>query len=149
MEFSKIDIDINDKKTVHDDILQTKHGNDFRMYIDNDGWYQLNVKQEIIDKVKDDVVKSLDVSLLSDYLLTPILGINDIRNDPSIAFLGGIYGLSKLKTKIDEKGYGVAFGLYHTTIEQLIAVADAQKLMPPKSTWFEPKLRSGVIVRKF
>ena len=91
----------------------------------------------------------MDVSILSNYLLEPILQIKDIRNDPNISFVGGIHGLSKLKSKIDTKGYGVAFGLYHTSIQQLINVADAGKIMPPKSTWFEPKLRSGVIVRKF
>jgi len=119
------------------------------MFIHNDGWYKLSLKQDIINKLKDDVVKSLDVSILSDYLLKPILNIGDIRSDPNIEFVGGIHGFHKLKTKIDTKGYGIAFGLFHTKIQQLIDVADAQKLMPPKSTWFEPKLRSGVIVRKF
>lgn len=149
-DYKKIKIDTDDKKTEEEinSILKPCKSNDFRMYLDG-GWYTLSLKQETFNKLKDDVVKSLDVSILSNYLLEPILQIKDIRNDPNISFVGGIHGLSKLKTKIDSKGYGVAFGLYHTSIQQLINVADAGKIMPPKSTWFEPKLRSGVIVRKF
>ena len=129
--------------------MKTKEPNDFRMYVHGDGWYYLRPKKEIVEAVKDDVVKRLDVSLLSDHLLTPIIGIKDMRSDPNISFLGGIHGLKGLKEKVDAKGKGVAFGLYHTTIEQLLDIADAEKLMPPKSTWFEPKLRSGVVVRRF
>jgi len=132
-----------------DQVEKTKEPNDFRMYIHGDGWYNLRPKKEMVEKVKDDVVKRLDVSLLADNLLTPIMGIGDMRSDPNISFLGGIHGLEGLKAKVDAKGKGVAFGLYHTTIEQLLDIADAQKLMPPKSTWFEPKLASGVVVRRF
>eukprot|EP00485_Elphidium_margaritaceum_P012444 CAMPEP_0202688020 /NCGR_PEP_ID=MMETSP1385-20130828/3554_1 /ASSEMBLY_ACC=CAM_ASM_000861 /TAXON_ID=933848 /ORGANISM="Elphidium margaritaceum" /LENGTH=441 /DNA_ID=CAMNT_0049342891 /DNA_START=28 /DNA_END=1353 /DNA_ORIENTATION=+ len=126
-----------------------QHANDYRMYIAKDGWYRLRAKTAVVEGHAKDVVKRLDVSILSQYLLQPIMGITDIRSDPSISFLGGIHGLAALQQKVDAKGGGVAFALYHTSIQQLLDVADAQKLMPPKSTWFEPKLRSGVIVRRF
>eukprot|EP00483_Globobulimina_turgida_P001738 UN01740 len=131
------------------DILKTEKPNDFRMYIYNDGWYKLMAKQHVINKVQNDVVECLDVSILSNYLLQPVMGIIDIRSDPSIDFIGGIHGLSALKKKVDANKNGVAFGLYHTTIDQLLNVADNNRLMPPKSTWFEPKLRSGVVMRRF
>ena len=143
-DFEKVAEDKQDEES-----MKTKEPNDFRMYVHRDGWYYLRPKKEIVEAVKDDVVKRLDVSLLSDHLLTPIMGIKDMRSDPNISFLGGIHGLKRLKEKVDAKGKRVAFGLYHTTIEQLLDIADAEKLMPPKSTWFEPKLRSGVVVRRF
>eukprot|EP01083_Nonionella_stella_P083125 229701_1 len=148
--FEKIDIKDDVKNDAElNAIIATKKPTDFRMYICGDGWYALSPKEHVLEKVKGDVVKCLDVSILSDYLLDPLLGIKDLRSDPNIKFLGGIHGLAALQKKVEAKKDGVAFGLYHTTIEQLLNVADAQKLMPPKSTWFEPKLRSGVVVRRF
>lgn len=93
-----------------------------------------------------DPVASLDVSILQDNLLGPILGIGDPRTDDRIDFVGGIRGLQELEKRCQE-GWAVAFSLHPTTVEQLMAVADAGRMMPPKSTWFEPKLRSGLIIR--
>jgi uncharacterized protein (DUF1015 family) len=94
----------------------------------------------------DDPVDSLDAAILQRNLLQPLLGIADPRTDTRIDFVGGIRGTSELERRVRE-GWAVAFALYPTTIEQLMSVADAGKVMPPKSTWFEPKLRSGLIVR--
>ena len=93
-------------------------------------------------------MKGLDVSLLQDYLLSPILGIGDPKTDKRIDFVGGIRGLKELKkrTKSDCR---VAFSMYPTSIGELFSVADAGLLMPPKSTWFEPKLRSGLFIHTF
>jgi len=92
----------------------------------------------------DDPIASLDVSILQDSLLSPILGIRDPRTDKRIQFVGGIRGLEELERLVNGKGFAVAFSLYATGIDQLMKVADAGRVMPPKSTWFEPKLRSGL-----
>lgn len=107
-------------------------------------WYRLTAKDKILS---DDPVEGLDVSLLQKYLLAPVLGIGDPKTDKRIDFVGGIRGLSELerRTREDMK---VAFAMYPTSISQLFDVADAQRLMPPKSTWFEPKLRSGLFIHK-
>lgn len=107
-------------------------------------WYKLTAKPAICS---EDPVEGLDVSLLQKYLLTPVLGIGDPKTDKRIDFVGGIRGLSELerRTKEDMK---VAFAMYPTSIAQLFDVADANLLMPPKSTWFEPKLRSGLFIHK-
>ncbi len=113
------------------------------MYLDGI-WYKLTARSAICS---DDPVEGLDVSLLQKYLLTPVLGIGDPKTDKRIDFVGGIRGLSELerRTKEDMK---VAFAMYPTSIAQLFDVADANLLMPPKSTWFEPKLRSGLFIHK-
>ena len=113
------------------------------MYIDG-GWYTLTAKEGTYPK--DDPVHSLDVSILQENLLTPVLGIGDPRTDKRIDFIGGIRGTKELERLVDNGKFAVAFSMYATSIEQLIAIADAGKTMPPKSTWFEPKLRSGLIV---
>ena len=110
----------------------------FGMYLDN-LWYKLTAKDEI---KSDDPVAGLDVSVLQDNLLNPILGIEDPRVDKRIDFVGGIRGLSELERRVAED-MTVAFSMYPTSISELFHVADAGLLMPPKSTWFEPKLRSG------
>ncbi|GBC80509.1 hypothetical protein HRbin09_01749 [bacterium HR09] len=94
----------------------------------------------------DDPIGSLDVSILQENLLAPVLGIADPRTDKRIDFIGGIRGLAALEQRVAE-GWAVAFALYPTSLEQVMAVADAGLIMPPKSTWFEPKLRSGLLVR--
>lgn len=94
----------------------------------------------------DDPVDSLDVSLLQDRLLSPILGIEDPRESDRIDFVGGIHGTDELERRVDSGQAAAAFSLHPTSMEQLLAVADANRLMPPKSTWFEPKLRSGLLV---
>ena len=116
----------------------------FGMYLDN-CWYKLTAKPGTFDE--DDVVDSLDVSILQNNLLTSILGIKDPRTDQRIEFIGGIRGLEELEKRV-KAGMKVAFSLYPTSIEELMKVADAKKLMPPKSTWFEPKLRSGIFIHK-
>jgi len=113
----------------------------FGMYLDST-WYNLTAKEGTVDE--GDPVKSLDVAILQDNLLNPILGIGDPRKDKRIDFVGGIRGLEELSRRVDE-GEAVAFSMFPTSIEQLMAIADADEVMPPKSTWFEPKLRSGVI----
>lgn len=108
-------------------------------------WYCLIAKNPLCDIT--DPVAALDVSLLQDYLLQPILGIEDPRIDKRIDFIGGIRGLKELERRVSED-MAVAFSMYPTSIVELFAVSDADKLMPPKSTWFEPKLRSGLFVHQ-
>lgn len=116
----------------------------FSMYL-GDCWYKLTANPGTFSE--DDVVDSLDVSILQNNLLTPILGIEDPRTDQRIEFVGGIRGLEELEKRVKE-GMKVAFSLHPTSIEELMKVADAGRLMPPKSTWFEPKLRSGIFIHK-
>ena len=94
------------------------------------------------------IVDSLDVSILQDRLLDPVLGIKDVRTDKRIEFIGGMRGSKELKRLVDEGKAAVAFSLYPTTIEDLLRVSDAGEIMPPKSTWFEPKLRDGLLIHK-
>jgi uncharacterized protein (DUF1015 family) len=114
----------------------------FGMYIDGK-WYQIEAKKDSYPK---DPVKSLDVAILQDNLLSPIFGIGDPRTDKQIDFVGGIRGTKELERRVDSGECKVAFSMFPTSIEQLMSVADADKVMPPKSTWFEPKLRSGLFV---
>lgn len=114
---------------------------EFGMYLDSE-WYKLKAKPELRST---DPVEGLDVSVLQEYLLTPVLGIGDARTDKRIDFIGGIRGLGELERRVSED-MNVAFSMYPTSIEELFAVADAGRLMPPKSTWFEPKLRSGLFL---
>ncbi|RMF61460.1 MAG: DUF1015 domain-containing protein [Calditrichaeota bacterium] len=115
----------------------------FGMYL-NGRWYKLTARQEMIDE--SDPVKRLDVSILQENVLAPILGIADPRKDKRIDFVGGIRGLGELEKRVNSGNWAVAFALYPTSIEDLMAIADAGKIMPPKSTWFEPKLRTGLVV---
>ena len=115
---------------------------DIGMYM-NKKWYMLSAKREIIF---DDAVKGLDVTILQDNVLTSILGIKDIRTDKRIDFVGGIRGLKELEKRVDSGEMKVAFAMYPTSVEQLMAIADKNEIMPPKSTWFEPKLRSGLFI---
>lgn len=121
---------------------QNKH--EFGMYIDG-SWYKLIANDDSFDST--DPIESLDVSILQDNLLAPILGIDDPRTDNRIDFVGGIRGLNELenRTKNDMK---VAFAVYPVSIDDLLSVADADMIMPPKSTWFEPKLGSGLFVHE-
>jgi len=116
----------------------------FGMYCDGK-WFRLTAKEGSFPV--DDPVNSLDVAILQNNLLAPVLGIGDPRSDERIDFVGGIRGLGELERKVDSGEWAVAFALHPTSIDQLFAVADAGLVMPPKSTWFEPKLRSGLIVR--
>lgn len=113
------------------------------MFLDK-SWYELSIKEEYFSK---DPVKGLDVSILQDAFLEPVLGILDPKTDARIDFVGGIRGLEELERRVSED-CEVAFAMYPTAIEELFAVADANLLMPPKSTWFEPKLRSGLFIHE-
>lgn len=115
----------------------------FGMYLQGQ-WFRLEAKGEGFDAV--DPVRRLDVAILQDHLLEPLLGISDPRTDHGIDFVGGIRGMDELERLVDSGDYAVAFSLYPTTLSQLMDVADAGRIMPPKSTWFEPKLRSGIFV---
>ncbi len=113
------------------------------MYLEKE-WYKLTAKENILS---DDPVAGLDVSILQDNVLAPVLGIGDPRVDKRIDFIGGIRGLAELERRCS-LDMEVAFSMYPTSIAELFAVADAKRLMPPKSTWFEPKLRSGLFIHK-
>lgn len=114
----------------------------FGMYL-NGQWYRLDVHPERVPS--DDPVASLDVSLLQNNLIKPLLGISDPRRDDRIDFVGGMRGLGELEKRVDSGEMAVAFSLYPTTMEALMDVADANEVMPPKSTWFEPKLADGLV----
>ena len=112
------------------------------MYLDGQ-WYRLTIDPECIPA--NDPVASLDVSLLQDHLLAPILGIGDPRTDERIDFVGGIRGLEELQRRVDSGEMAAGFALFPTRMAALMAVADANEVMPPKSTWFEPKLADGLV----
>jgi uncharacterized protein (DUF1015 family) len=116
---------------------------DFGMYLAGE-WYQLIAKKGIYNK--SDPVASLDSSILQEQLLAPVLGIKDPRTDDRLKFIGGIRGMAELEKLVDKDGFAVAFSLYPPTVEQIMKVSDAGAIMPPKSTWFEPKLRSGIFI---
>jgi len=113
------------------------------VYVDR-RWYLLEFDPKSIDR--NDPIASLDVSLLEDRVLRPLLGIQDVRTDKRIDFVGGIRGTAELERRVNSGEMAVAFSMYPTTMDQLMAVSDAGVIMPPKSTWFEPKLRSGLLV---
>lgn len=119
---------------------------EYGMYLDGD-WYRIKADNSIINKI--DPVKKLDISVLSDYVIDPILGIEDQRTSNRIDFVGGIRGLAELEKRVDSGEMLVAFAIHPVNIDQLIAVADSGNVMPPKTTWFEPKLRSGLFVHRF
>ena len=114
---------------------------EFGMYLDGE-WYRMNINADLIPT---DPVAKLDVSLLANNLLEPVLGISDPRTDPRIDFVGGIRGLEGLEKRVNSGEMKVAFSMYATSMEDLMAVADANEVMPPKSTWFEPKLADGLV----
>ena len=120
-----------------------KQRGQWSMYLDGT-WYGLELSPETT--LPDGVVQSLDVSVLQDRLLDPVLGIKDIRTDKRIDFIGGLRGTRELQYLVDEGKAAVAFSLYPTTVEELLMVSDANQIMPPKSTWFEPKLRDGLLI---
>ena len=113
----------------------------FTMYLDGQ-WYALGLKDAVST---DDPVAALDISVLTDRLLAPVLGIGDPRLDKRIEFIGGIRGMAELQRRVDNGDMAVAFALYPTSLADLMAVADANQVMPPKSTWFEPKLADGLV----
>ena len=120
-----------------------KSRHNYVMYL-NHVWYHLEAKPGTFSE--SDPVERLDISILMKNLLQPVLGIGDPRTDQRIDFVGGIRGLKELKKRVDSGEMAVAFGLYPISIQDLIAIADNNEIMPPKTTWFEPKLRSGLVV---
>lgn len=115
----------------------------FGLYLEGK-WYLLTAKPGTYDE--SDPIRALDVTVLSKYVLDDILGIRDLRTDERIDFVGGIRGLGELKRRVDSGEMKAAFALYPVTMDQLMAIADSGNIMPPKTTWFEPKLRSGLVV---
>jgi uncharacterized protein (DUF1015 family) len=122
-----------------------QHRGQWSMYLEG-RWYSLNLRADAARS--EGVVESLDVSVLQDRVLDPILGIKDVRTDKRIDFIGGIRGSEELKRLVDAGKAEVAFSLFPTTMEDLLRVSDAGEIMPPKSTWFEPKLRDGLLIHK-
>lgn len=116
---------------------------EFSMYLDGD-WYKLAAKPGTYND--NDPIGVLDVTILSQQILEPVLNILDLRTDKRIDFVGGIRGLGELKKRVDSGEMKVAFALYPVSMQQLIDIADSGEIMPPKTTWFEPKLRSGLVV---
>ena len=119
-----------------------KEKGEFGMYLNN-FWYRLKVKEDVLKDL--DIVNNLDVSILQNNILDPILNIKDPRQDERIEFVGEIKGLKELEIKVSED-FDVAFSMYPTSIDEIMEIADNGFVMPPKSTWFEPKLRSGLFI---
>ena len=118
---------------------------EFSMYLEG-SWYLLDAKEGRYDD--SDPIGVLDVTILSDLVLDRILGIRDLRTDKRIDFVGGIRGLKELSDRVDSGEMAVAFAMYPVSMKQLVDIADSGKIMPPKTTWFEPKLRSGLAIHK-
>ena len=114
------------------------------MYVDGD-WYKLTYKDEY---VSNDAVDGLDVAFLQKYILDGIWGIADPKTDSRIDFVGGIRGLGELQKRVDSGEMVAAFALFPVTMRQIINIADTGNIMPPKTTWFEPKLRRGLVIHK-
>ncbi len=126
-----------------EDILKPSKLHEFSMYLDGK-WYLLTAKEGTYDD--SDPIGTLDVTVLTKNVLEPILGIKDLRRSKRIDFIGGIRGLGELSKRVDSGDWKVAFALYPVSMKQLIDIADSGNIMPPKTTWFEPKLRSGLII---
>ncbi len=118
----------------------------FGLYLDGE-WYSMTAKEGTYDD--SDPIGVLDVTVLSNLVLDKVLGIKDLRRDKRIDFVGGIRGLGELQKRVDSGEMKVAFALYPVSMKQLIDIADSGNIMPPKTTWFEPKLRSGVVIHEF
>ena len=134
---------IFDLKDKGQEIYKPDRLHNFSMYLDGK-WYSLTARPGIYDDT--DPIGVLDVTILSKFVLDDILGIKDLRRDQRIDFIGGIRGLGELKKRVDSGEMKIAFALYPVSMKQLIDIADSGNIMPPKTTWFEPKLRSGLVV---
>ena len=160
MDYNRVVVDLNgyteeqflDKVrehfTVEDmgtEIYKPAKLHNFSLYLGGK-WYSLTAKEGTYDN--NDPIGVLDVTISSDYILRDILGITDLRTDKRIDFVGGIRGLGELKQRVDSGEMKMALALYPVTMKQIIDIADSGKIMPPKATWFEPKLRSGLIIHK-
>ncbi len=139
---------LNDAYTVEDmgtEIYKPSKLHEHSMYLDGH-WYKMTAKAGKYDD--NDPIGVLDVKILSDHVLDKILGIKDLRTDKRIDFVGGIRGLGELKRRVDNGEMKVAFALYPVSMKQIIDIADTGNIMPPKTTWFEPKLRSGLVIHE-
>jgi uncharacterized protein (DUF1015 family) len=135
-----------EKSTLQD--AKPASAREFALYLDKQ-WYKLVSNENLTSQIDEsDPVSSLDVSILQDYVFAPLLDIKDQRTDKRVDFVGGIRGLAELEKRVDSGDWAAAFALYPTSIESLMAIADADEVMPPKSTWFEPKLKSGLVIHK-
>ena len=143
LELLKKDFDIvkTSKNIIKPSVLH-----EISMYLDGQ-WYLLKAKDHTYDDSKP--VESLDVTILSKYVLEPHLNIRDLRTDTRIEFVGGIRGLGELQERVDNGDMKVAFAMYPVSMKQLMDIADSGNIMPPKVTWFEPKLRSGLVIHQF
>jgi uncharacterized protein (DUF1015 family) len=130
---------------ISEEIIKPSKLHDFSMYLEGK-WYSLTAKTGTYND--KDPIDSLDVSVLSKCVLEPILNIKDLRTDTRIDFVGGIRGLGELSKRVDSGEMAVAFALFPVSMEQLMNIADTGNIMPPKVTWFEPKLRSGLVINK-
>jgi uncharacterized protein (DUF1015 family) len=160
MDYNRVVVDLNgnteeqfleklgDKFIVEEkgtEIYKPAKLHNFSLYLGGK-WYSLTAKEGTYDD--NDPIGVLDVTISSDYILRDILGITDLRSDKRIDFVGGIRGLGELKRRVDSGEMKMALALYPVTMKQIIDIADSGKIMPPKATWFEPKLRSGLIIHK-
>ena len=160
MDYNRVVVDLNgnteeqfleklgEKFIVEDKGTEIYHPaklHNFALYLGGK-WYSLTAKEGTYDD--NDPIGVLDVTISSDYILRDILGITDLRTDKRIDFVGGIRGLGELKQRVDSGEMKMALALYPVTMKQIIDIADSGKIMPPKATWFEPKLRSGLIIHK-
>ena len=160
MDYNRVVVDLNgyteedflkkleDKFIVEEkgtEIYKPEKLHNFSLYLGGT-WYSLTAKEGTYDD--NDPIGVLDVTISSDYILRDILGITDLRTDHRIDFVGGIRGLGELKRRVDSGEMKMALALYPVTMKQIIDIADSGKIMPPKATWFEPKLRSGLIIHK-
>ena len=139
LEKIKVQFELEEKNAIY----SPTHRHNFSMYIGGK-WYSLTAKKGSYNE--DDIVENLDARILTKNILTPILDIVDLKTDNRIAFMEGTKGAKGLQEKVDSEEAIVAFGLFPVSIEQLKAVADANDIMPPKSTWIEPKMRSGLTI---
>ena len=127
------------------DIYKPAALHNFSLYLDGK-WYSLTAKPGTYDD--NDPIGVLDVTISSNLILDEILGIKDLRSDKRIDFVGGIRGLNELKKRVDSGEMKMALALYPVSMKQLMDIADTGNIMPPKTTWFEPKLRSGLVIHK-
>lgn len=127
------------------EVYRPHHLHNFSMYLDGN-WYSLEARPGRYDD--SDPIGVLDVTILSDLVLDKILGIKDLRTDRRIDFVGGIRGLGELSRRVDSGEMAVAFALFPVSMKQIVDIADSGSIMPPKTTWFEPKLRSGLAIHK-
>jgi len=124
-------------------IYTPKELHNFSMYLSGK-WYSLSAKEGTFDN--NDPIGVLDVTILTNHILAPVLDIQDLRRSKRIDFVGGLRGLGELKKRVDSGEMKVAFALFPVSMKQLLTIADSGNIMPPKTTWFEPKLRSGLVI---